>query len=98
MNIGKAIKALRKQQQLSQEQLAQKAGLTQAALSAIENGVKPNPENLKNLSSVLAVPESLIYAMGMEKGDVPPHKQVLYDELFPVIQSLVERISGVEKK
>ncbi len=97
MNIGKAIRDLRKEHQMSQEQLAQSAGLTQAALSAIENGVKPNPETLKNLSKVLGVPESLIYAMAIEKEDVPPHKQVLYDELFPVIQSLIQRIASADK-
>lgn len=93
MNIGKAIRELRKQQELSQEQLAEKAGITQAALSAIENGVRPNPDTLKNLCSSLNVSEALIYIMGMEKTDVAETKQGLYDELFPVIKTLVQRLA-----
>jgi len=93
MNIGKAIRELRKGQQLSQEQLSVKADITQAALSAIENGVRPNPETLKNLSSALNVSEALIYIMGMEKSDVADTKQSLYDELFPVIKSLVQKLA-----
>lgn len=93
MNIGKAIRELRKQQKLSQEQLAVKADITQAALSAIENGVRPNPETLKNLSTALSVSEALIYVMGMEKSDVADSKQGLYDELFPVIQTLVTKLA-----
>ena len=96
MNIGKAIRELRKRQELNQGQLAQKAGITQAALSAIESkGVRPNSETLKSLCEALQVPESLIYVMGMEKSDVPEHKQVLYDQLFPVIEDMVKRIGGI---
>lgn len=93
MNIGKAIKELRKTQKFNQEELAIKAGITQAALSAIENGVRPNPETLKNLSAALNVSEALIYIMGMDRSDVPASKHDLYDELFPIIQSLVTKLA-----
>ena len=94
MNVGKAIKELRKQQGLSQSELAEAADITQAAMSGIENGKRPNPLTLEKLSKALKVPESLIYVMGMEKDDVPKEKKVLYDSLFPVIQSLVMQISS----
>lgn len=93
MNVGKAIRELRKTQDLNQEELAAKARITQAALSAIENGVRPNPETLKNLSRALNVSEALIYVMGMDKTDVPDSKHDLYDELFPIIQSLVTKLA-----
>lgn len=95
MNIGKAIRELRKQQGLSQGELAEKSGITQAALSAIESkGVRPNAENLKGICAALQVSESLVYVMGMEKSDVPQHKQELYDQFFPFIEDLVKRIGG----
>lgn len=53
MNVGKAIKELRKTQNLNQVELAEMAGITQAALSAIENGVRPNPDTLKKAESVV---------------------------------------------
>jgi transcriptional regulator with XRE-family HTH domain len=95
MNIGKAIRELRRQQQLSQDTLARQSGITQAALSAIEKkGVRPNNETLQNLCKALNVPESLLYVIGMEKIDIPQQKQLLYDELFPIIQSLVMKIAS----
>jgi transcriptional regulator with XRE-family HTH domain len=94
MNIGKAIRELRKKQDLSQEQLATMAGLTQAALSAIEkNGVRPNPANLKKLCEALNVSEALVYIMGLEKADVSESKQGLYDELFPIIENIATRLA-----
>jgi transcriptional regulator with XRE-family HTH domain len=94
MNIGKAIKELRKRQGLSQQELASKAKMTQAALSQIENGKRPGTETLKKLSSALGVSESLIYVMGLEQEDVPEHRSSLYNELFPVIQDLVAKLSS----
>lgn len=94
MNIGKAIKEIRKEKRFSQQELSAQAGITQAALSAIENGARPNPETLTNLCKVLKVPESLVYVLGMEKTDVPVEKQIIYDELFPVIASLVMKVAG----
>ena len=94
MNIGSAIKELRKRQGLSQSELAAKAGLTQATLSKIENGTRPGDQTLKHLSTALKVPESLIYVMGIEKSDVPPGKQELYEKLFPVIQTMIMQIAG----
>lgn len=89
MNIGKGIKTLRKERGLSQIELADKAGITQAALSQIENGKRPGNETIKKISETLGVPESLVYVMGIEREDVMPNKQILYDQLFPVIKSMV---------
>jgi len=94
MNLGKAIKELRKKQELSQDELALASKITQAALSQIENGKRPGSTTLKKISQALNVPVSLIYALGMEKDDVPKEKKVLYDQLFPVIQSLITQIGS----
>jgi transcriptional regulator with XRE-family HTH domain len=92
MNVGSAIKEIRKSKEMNQVDLANAAGITQAALSGIENGKRPGIETLKKISDALKVPESLIYVMAMEKGDVPEEKRQLYDELYPVITSLVMKI------
>lgn len=93
MNLGTAIKELRKSKGLSQIQLAKKASLSQTALSQIEKGKRPGIQTLKKISTALEVPESLIYAMSIEKDDVPAHKQMLYEKLFPVIKGLVIQIA-----
>lgn len=94
MNLGKAIRDLRKEKGLSQEQLASAAKITQAALSQIENGKRPGTSTLKKISTALKIPVSLIYVAGMEKDDVPKEKRILYEELFPVIQTLVKKIGA----
>ena len=92
MNLGKAIRELRKEKGYSQEQLSAAAKITQAALSQIENGKRPGTGTLKKISGALKIPVSLIYVAGMEKDDVPKEKRILYDQLFPVIKSLVKQI------
>ncbi|MGN7720772.1 helix-turn-helix domain-containing protein [Chitinophaga sp. 22620] len=94
MNIGKAIRELRKEKGLSQMDLASKAGITQAALSRIEkSGVKPGQDSLKRISEVLEVPEGLIYSHAIEREDVPENKRELYDQLFPVIQNMIAQLA-----
>lgn len=95
MDLGKAVKEIRKSKGLKQDQLAKKAGITQAALSQIENGKRPGSGTLQKLSSALEIPESLIYAMGIEKSDVPIQNQTLYDDLFPIVENLIKRIAGM---
>lgn len=94
MNLGKAIKDLRKGQGLSQEELAAHAGLTQAALSRIENGNRPSEETLKKICKALNIPESMVYVAALEKEDVPEDKKFLYDQLFPVIKNMVMQLAG----
>ena len=96
MKIGKAIQELRKQRGLSQVGLAKVVGITQAAMSGIENGNRPNDATMKGLCAALNVPESLIYVMGMEIGDVPEEKRKLYEDFFPVIKELVFKIASTD--
>jgi transcriptional regulator with XRE-family HTH domain len=94
MNIGRAVKLLRKEKELSQEQLAASASITQAALSQIERGNRPGSETVKKLSIALNVPESLLYAMALDREEVPEENRSLYDELFPVIQGMITRLAS----
>jgi hypothetical protein len=49
---------------------------------------------LKRLCAALNVPESLVYIHSFEKEDVPESKRALYDQLFPVIQEMIQRVAG----
>lgn len=92
MTIGKAIKELRKERGMSQGVLANASNITQTALSQIENGRRPSAETLKNICAALQVPEAIIHIMTLDKSDVPRSKQDLYDQLFPVIKSLIRQM------
>jgi transcriptional regulator with XRE-family HTH domain len=56
--LGAVVRRLRKQRDLTQEQLAARAGLTQGHLSRLEAGERPNPGavTLKRLARALDVP------------------------------------------
>lgn len=91
MNIGKAIKQLRKKHGLKQQELAVQCGLTQTALSQIENGSrKPNAESLKKLTEFFKVPEIVIYMLATEATDIPEGKREFFESVFPGIQILIE--------
>lgn len=92
MNIGKAIQELRKEKGFTQEILAGKAGITQAALSQIENGTRPGEETVTKICAALEIPQSLLQVYAIEKEDVPEEKRMMYDKLFPVIQQLITHI------
>lgn len=93
MTIGAAIKEIRKKQGVSQEDLAKAAGITQAALSQIENGRRPGEETLGKISAALFTPEPLIHLMTLEKTDLPPAKAVLFDSLFPILKGLIFQLT-----
>jgi len=90
MNIGKAIKQLRKKQELNQQELAERCGLTQTALSQIESGSrKPNTESLKKLTDFFKVPEIVIYMLATEVTDIPAEKRDMFERVFPNMQNMI---------
>jgi transcriptional regulator with XRE-family HTH domain len=56
--LGAVVRRLRRQQDLTQEQLARRAGLTQGHLSKIEAGMRQSPtaRTIKRLARALGVP------------------------------------------
>jgi len=90
MNIGIAIKQLRKKHQLSQVELAEQSGLTQTALSQIESGARrPSPESLKRLTDFFKVPEIVIYLLATEMQDVPEDKKDMFEKVFPNVRNML---------
>lgn len=89
MELGSAIRKIRKHMGLSQGELSQLCEISQTALSQIESGVKnPSNKTIKKVCTVLGVPESLLYILGMNDKDVPPSKLSIYQAIFPLIQEL----------
>ncbi len=90
MNIGNAIKELRRERQLSQRELASASGLTQTSLSQIESGLKrPNPGTLKKLCEFFELPEAAIYLLATDLSDIPKEKQTLFEDIFPNIKKVL---------
>ncbi len=88
MNIGRTIKELRKEKGLSQQELAEAAGLTQTSLSQIESGAKrPNPGTMKKICEYFGITETLIYILATDIEDIPEKNRLVYQQLFPSIKT-----------
>ncbi len=93
MNLGVSIKLIRRGKSLNQYQLAEKCGISQTSLSQIETGAKrPSQRTINELCRVLEVPESVIYILGMQEGDIPESKKKVYAMIFPSIKDLAMQI------
>jgi XRE family transcriptional regulator, regulator of sulfur utilization len=97
MNIGIAIKSIRKKLAITQHELAEKCELSQTSLSQIETGVKrPSQRTITKVCQVLDIPESVIYIVAMDEADVPQSKRSVYDLVYPSIKSLALQMVNAE--
>lgn len=91
MDIGKTIRELRKKKGLKQNQLAEKAQLTQAYLSKIEsNSKEPTIGSLKSIADSLNVPLPILFFHSMTDEDVEPHKREAFKIILPSLKGMVE--------
>ena len=97
MNIGIAIKSIRKKLSITQYELAEKCDLSQTSLSQIETGIKrPSQRTISKVCDVLDIPESIIYIVAMQEADVPPSKKGIYEMVYPSIKSLALQMVSSE--
>jgi len=97
MNIGLAIKAIRKKLSITQYELAEKCVISQTSLSQIETGTKrPSQRTISKICTVLDIPESIIYIVAMQESDVPESKKGMYDLIYPSIKSLALQMVNSE--
>jgi len=93
MNLGQAIKDVRRIKGLNQGELAKAIGLTQTSVSQIEGNKKqPSQSTMKKICDALDTPQPLMYLMATEETDVPVSKRKLYKLLYPTIKSMIEQI------
>ena len=97
MNIGLAIRSIRKKLGISQFELAEKCDISQTSLSQIESGIKrPSPRTLKKVCESLSVPESVIYIVAMQHDDIPSSKKNIYQVVYPFIRNLTMQMVSSE--
>jgi len=93
MNIGNAIKILRKNANLSQKDFALKLNITQAYLSQIENNHKvPNLAIIEQIGKQMGIPVAVIMFLSINLNDVDDDKKQLFETLSPTIIKLIEDI------
>jgi len=91
MNLGRTIKLCRNARGLTQEQLAQKAGLSLSYLSLIENDRRdPAMSTVRSISDALQVPLSIIMFLAADKDELSGFNQDVRDKLSSVALALIQ--------
>lgn len=71
MNIGQAIKLARSKRQLSQADLAKRAGLSVSYLSLLERNRRDPPlSTINSIASALVMPVEILFFLGSEDRDL----------------------------
>lgn len=90
MDIGNAIKTLRKQKGISQKQLAEICEISVNALCQIENDQTfPHKSTIQKICDALQVPTSYLLFFSISEEDVPENKRGLFKDLSPTMKSLL---------
>ncbi|WP_448700869.1 helix-turn-helix domain-containing protein [Mucilaginibacter sp. AW1-3] len=90
MNIGTAIKLIRKEKGLSQKELAEQCGISVNALSQIElNAAFPQKNTINSLCTALDVPVAYLLFFSINEDDVPQEKRKTFNVLNNAIKELL---------
>lgn len=93
MDLGQAIRTLRTKQQMTQEQLAERIGMSTNAVSMIELGkTMPPKATVERLARAFGIPVSYMLLATIEESDIPEEKRVLYRALVePLRDELLDK-------
>lgn len=88
MNIGQAIKILRRKRNMTQGDLASRIGMSVNAVSSWELG-KSNPpkDSIKLICDAFHVPVSYLMLSTVEEKDFPENKRLLYRVLLESLKN-----------
>lgn len=90
MNIGNAIKILRKRKGLGQKELAEKCDISINALSQIEiNSTFPQKTTIKKICEALEIPVSYLLFFSITDEDVPESKKDLFNSLNEALSNVL---------
>lgn len=83
MNLGNAIKELRRHRNLSQKELADKCGVSANTICNIENNISfPAKGTFDKICKALDMPSAYIFLFAITEDDIPESKRALYKDYF----------------
>ena len=93
MNLGNAIKTLRKEKRLSRVKLAEYSNLSITALYNIENNLSfPSKETIERICKSLDIPVSYLMFYSITEDDIPEAKRMSFHYLQePMKKFLIEK-------
>lgn len=90
MNLGLAVKTLRKNKGLTQGNFCKMVGITQSYLSQVENGNKePSMDVVKKIADALGTPMPVLFWFTLTEEDVDDSKVEVFKLLKSSVDSLV---------
>lgn len=91
MDFGQAIRTLRKEQNMTQAQLAERCFVSSNAVSAWETGgAYPPKSSVERLCKAFGVPVAYFMMASIEECDFPEEKRILYrTQLEPLRRELL---------
>ena len=91
MELGNAIRSLRKKKNITQKQLATLCDLSANALCNIESGESfPTKKTITKICQALEIPESYLLLFSITEDDIPEEKRILYRTLCePLREELI---------
>lgn len=99
MRIGKTIQEIRKHKGISQMELCEETGITQAQISLIERGLSiPRQQTLNKILNYIQVTEAELLVMCINKNDVSPEHRLLFTSLRDSLFRIINKYEAVEKK
>lgn len=86
--VGKTIQEIRKVRGLSQKELAEMVGTSQAYISALERGKQnPSMDTYIKIAEQLKVPREVLEVLSLDLEKIPEERRVEYMELFLKMKS-----------
>lgn len=90
MNIGTAVKTLRKEKNFGQKQLSEMCGISVNALSQIEtNNSFPHKSTIDEIYKALEIPVSYLLFFSISDEDIPDNKKSVFHYLSGAMKSLL---------
>ena len=79
MDLGSAIKAIRKEKKVNRKELAERSNLSITALYNIENNLSfPSKETIDRIFTSLGIPISYLMFYSITEDDVPEEKREFF--------------------
>lgn len=93
MDLGNAIKSLRKEMKISRKDLAARCRISVTALYNIENNLSfPSKDTIHGICSALGIPVSYLMFYSLTEEDVPEDKREFFKVIVePVKAFLMEK-------
>ena len=90
MDLGNAIKSLRKELRISRKELASKSEISITALYNIENNLSfPSKDTINNLCASLGIPVSYLMFYSLTEEDVPEEKREFFKTAVDPIKAFL---------